>query len=404
MIAVGNEADGTSDAKDHLPTGHGRHHAPARTPDLLTVGVEEEYLLVDPATREVTPQAQKVVTQASSCGLGDRVSTELTCYQVEARTEPHTAMKDLGDQIRSMRAAVADAAGRQGLRIISSGSPVLGQSVPPPISEGRRYAQSIATFRALDDEQTACACHVHVGVSDLARALQASNHLRPWIPALIALFANSPYWAGRDTGYASWRTMTAARWPVAGPPPYFESPGHFEDLVSRVIETGAVLDRGGLYWDIRPSSHVPTLEIRVADATATADETVLLSAIVRAMVATALQAIDTGEAAPRPRPELLRAASWRAARDGLGGQSVNLPDSRLVSVTTYVDRLLTWIHPALRRNGDLELVRDGWSRLRAHGNGADRQRAAYQRRAGFPDVVDHLIASATPAGRASGRG
>ncbi|MGW5645251.1 carboxylate-amine ligase [Saccharopolyspora sp. NPDC003752] len=143
---------------------------------------------------------------------------------------------------------------------------------------------------------------------------------------------------------------------------------------------------------------MPTLEIRVADAVATADETILLSAIVRAMVATALRASDAGEPAPRPRSELVRAACWRAARDGLAGESVDLPATSLIPVTARVDQLLTWIEPALRHHGDLELVRSGWSRLRADGNGADRQCLTYRRRASFPDVVDHLIASTTISG------
>ncbi|RKT87235.1 carboxylate-amine ligase [Saccharopolyspora antimicrobica] len=368
-------------------------------PDLLTVGVEEEYLLVDPVTREVVPEGQEVVAQASAGGLGDRVTTELTRYQVEARTEPHVVMDGLGEQIRSMRAAVAEAAEQRGSRAISCGAPVLVRPTPPPISEGRRYAESIEVFRALNDSHIACACHIHVGVADLGLALQVSNHIRPWLPALIALSANSPYWAGRDTGYASWRAISLACWPVAGPPPYFESPAHFNELVDAVIEPGGVMDRAGLYWDIRPSSHVPTLEIRVADAVATAEETVLLSAIVRAAAATALSAVHVGEPAPRPQPEILRVACWRAARDGLAGESVDLPTTRLVPATARIDQLLTWIEPALRQHGDLELVLSGWSRLRAEGGGADRQRLAYRRRASFTDVVDHLIASTTTGDR-----
>lgn len=112
-------------------------------------------------------------------------------------------------------------------------------------------------FRALDDEQSACACHIHVGVPDLATALQISNHLRPWIPALIALTGNSPYWAGCDTGYASWRTTTWGRWPVAGPPPYFESTSHFEDLIAGFITTGTVMDRGACTGTSGPPTTYP---------------------------------------------------------------------------------------------------------------------------------------------------
>ncbi|WP_344534883.1 glutamate--cysteine ligase [Streptomyces albiaxialis] len=364
-----------------------------------TVGLEEEYLLVDPVTRRVEPRGQDVAAMAASDGLGDRAVPELTRYQVEARTVPHTAVRELGEEVRDLRVGVARAAARRGLCIVSSGSPVLGQTVPPPISEGARYARSVATFRALDDEQTACGCHIHVGIPDPARALRVSNHLRCWIPALIALSANSPYWQATDTGYASWRTMTLARWPVAGPPPYLESPAHYEELVGRLVETGALMDRGGVYWDIRPSSHVPTLEFRAPDALATAEEATLLAALVKAMAATALAAVAAGEPAPRPQQELLRAACWRAARDGLSGQSVDLPASRLVPTAVRLDRLLNWVAPALRAHGDLDLVCGAWTRLRLGGNGADRQRAAYRRGTRLPGVVDHLIEAATPANR-----
>ncbi|MFH8346431.1 glutamate--cysteine ligase [Streptomyces sp. NPDC018045] len=393
---MGTEPDDARPAEDRA--GVSRERGRAAGPAGPTVGVEEEYLLVDPVSREPVPYGPEVAAQAASAsGLGDRFGTELTRHQVEARTEPHATVGELGEQIRSLRAAAARAAGRRGLCIVSSGSPVLGRPDPPPFSRSARYDRSVATFRALDDEQAICGCHVHIGIPDRARALQVGNHLRCWLPSLVALTANSPYWQGGDTGYASWRTMAWARWPAAGPPPYIESPAHFDDVVGRLIDTGAIMDRGGLYWDIRPSSHVPTLEIRAADAVPTADETALLAAVVKASAATALAAVDAGEPAPRPGPEILRAACWRAARDGLAGQSVDLPSSRLVPAVTRLEQLLSWIRPALHHHGDLEFVRTAWARLRAGGSGADRQRAAYRSRAALPDVVDHLIATTTPA-------
>ncbi|WP_336317693.1 glutamate--cysteine ligase [Streptomyces lavendofoliae] len=359
----------------------------------VTVGVEEEYLLVDPVSREVSPEAEKVVAHAA-VRLGDHVTTELTRYQVEIRTDPHTSLSGLRDELRSARAAVADAAAQLGLRAVSSGAPVLGLRTPPPFTPGRRYARSVATFGALDDEQSACACHVHVGVPDEATAVRLSNHLRVWLPALIALAANSPYWDGRDTGYASWRTVTWGRWPVAGPPPYLDSRAHFQDLVDGLIVSGTVLDRGGLYWDIRPSHHVPTLEIRVADALPTVEDTVLLAGTVKALTASALAAIGTAEPAPRPRPEMLRAACWRAARDGVTGDAIDLRTGRLEPAAVLVDRLRSATRGFLEA-GDLALVRDAHLRLRAQGNGADRQRAAYRRRRRLTDTVDHLVHAMT---------
>ncbi|MGC5038211.1 carboxylate-amine ligase [Streptomyces sp. DT190] len=365
---------------------------PGPVPEPLTVGIEEELLLIDPATRTPGPHGPRLVEEAAGA-LGDRIGTELTRYQVELRTDPHTCLKEADDQIRSMRATAARAAARLGLRIASTGTPVHGQAAPVPLTPGARYAQSAAHFRALDDEQIVCACHVHVGLPDPGDAVYVSNHLRPWLPTLIALTANSPFWAGRDTGYASWRTTTWGRWPVAGPPPYFESPAHFDDLVHRLLEAEALIDRGGLYWDVRPSHHLPTIEIRVADAALTPDDTLLLTAVVRALTATALAAVRDGRAAPRPAPELLRAACWRAARDGLSGSGIDPLTGDLVTHTVLVERLLDTIAPALRRHDDLDLVREQWRRLRTEGNGADRQRAAHRRRSSAHDVVDYIVSA-----------
>lgn len=394
-MVVMTSAGQSSAGSEHVAVSHGRKRSSAGLTAPLTVGVEEEYLLVDPVSRAVAPEVEKVVADARR-ELGDRVTPEITLYQVEGRTDPHTSLLELREQVRSIRSSVARAAGRRGLRIVSSGTPVFGQVTPAPLGAGPRYARSAEMFGALDEEQSACACHVHVGVPDLATALQVSNHLRPLIPVLIALAANSPFWAGRDTGYASWRTTTWGRWPVAGPPPYFESAGHFEDLVGGFLSTGVLMDRGGLYWDIRPSHHLPTLEFRMADATTTAEETVLLAGLVRAMVATALRAVENREPAPRPPAETLRAACWRAARDGLTGDGIDVFTGRLVPSTDLVDRLLSWLEPSLHEHGDTELMHALWTRLRAESGGAERQRAAYRHRAEITDVVDHLIAATVP--------
>ncbi|MGW1958396.1 carboxylate-amine ligase [Streptomyces sp. NPDC001920] len=373
---------------DDVPAA--RPDAPVEIPAPLTVGVEEEFLLVDPGSRAVSPQGPQVAAAAAG-ELGHRVGTELTRYQVESRTNPHTCLSEAAEELRATRAALARAAAGRGLRIASSGSPIMGLVTPVPLTPDPRYAESLSLFRGLDDEQSACACHVHVGVADPHEAIEVSNHLRPWLPTLTALAANSPYWDGRDTGYASWRTTTWGRWPAAGPPPYFHSPAHFQDLVEELILTQSVMDHGGLYWDIRPSHHQPTVEVRVADAALTTEDTILLAAVIRALVATALGAIRIGEPAPQPAPEILRAACWRAARDGLTGQALDPVTRRLVSQTSQVERMLSAVSPALRRNGDLDLVHTHWDRLRIQGGGADRQRAAYRHRSSLHDVVDHVI-------------
>ncbi|GAA0383335.1 glutamate--cysteine ligase [Microbispora corallina] len=355
------------------------------------VGVEEEYLLVDPVTREVAPGAAAVVERAAA-ELGGRAGTEITRFQVEARTDPCSHAAELEAQLRGMRAVVAAAARAEGLAAVASGTPVLGDAVPPPITDHPRYGVGIATYRALHDEQSICAGHVHVHLPDRERAVLVSNHLRPWLPVLIALTANSPFWTGRDTGYASWRTLCWNKWPVAGPPPYFASLADYERLVGTLTEAGVLVDPGTIFWDVRPSSRLPTIEVRVTDVPATAEESVLLAMVVRALVVTASRRVEQGDPGPLLSAELLRVAYWQAARDGLAGDGVDPATGERRPAGELVAALLRHITPALEETGDLTTVSRRLDRLRRTGTGADRQRAAHARRGRPADVVDHLVA------------
>jgi glutamate---cysteine ligase / carboxylate-amine ligase len=353
-------------------------------------GVEEEFLVVDPLTRNVVPQAETVLKRAKPV-LGDRVSGEITKLQLETRTQPCRSVAELLGQLTEAREMLSSAAEAEGLRIVATGTPVLGQVVPPPMTEGPRQDRGNATFRGLHDELAVCAVHVHVEVPDRERAVLISNHLRPHLPTIIALTANSPYWAERDTGYASWRTITWGRWPVAGPPPYFSSAAHYDELVGVLQESGGLVDEGTIFWDIRPSARYPTLEIRAADVPMTAEESALLAALVRALVATATAAVDRGDPGPVIPGELLRLAYWRAARDGLDGEGIDVHTGRPVPAAELADGLLQAVRQALEEHGDLDLVTAWLRKLIENGAGAARQRRAATRQGGLTDVVDHLI-------------
>ncbi|MEU3370399.1 glutamate--cysteine ligase [Streptomyces sp. NPDC006660] len=353
--------------------------------------MEEEFLLVDPRTRTLAPDAEVVIATARA-ELGPRIGPELTAYQIETRTDPHTDLTALAEQLRTTRLVAARAAADHGVRLVASGAPVLAPPGAPPLTAGERYARSSAAHGALDDEEVACACHVHIGLGDRGQALAVSNHLRTWLPALTALTANSPFWAGRDTGHASWRSVTRHRWPVSGPPPLFASLSHYEDLVAALLATQTCPDTGGIYWDIRPSHTHPTLEIRIADTQPTVDDTVLLTALIRAAAATALREARSGRPAPQPDPQLLRAACWRAARDGLTGTALNLTHHRLEPARAQLRALRDWVAPALAAHpSDARTVDAQLRRIERTGTGAQRQRAAHARRHTYEDVVDTLI-------------
>jgi carboxylate-amine ligase len=364
--------------------------------NLPRFGVEEEFLIVDPASRAAAPEAEAVVHRAVRT-LGGRVCGEITKFQLETKTDPCRTLGQLETQLVEARAGLGAAAAAEGLRIVASGTPVLGDVVPPPITSGSRQDRGIATFRGLHDDIAVCALHVHVELADRERALLVSNHLRPYLPILVALGANSPFWDERDSGYASWRTTMFHRWPVAGPPPYFTSLEQYERLVATLHEVGAVVDVGTIFWDIRPSSHVPTLEIRATDVPITAWEAARFAALVRGLVLAALSAVDAGDPGPVVQPELMRLAYWRAARDGLSGHGIDVHTGQLVSAVELAERLIEIAEPKLAELGELEPVTDWLEYLVLHGDGATRQRRVAAAHGQLTDVVDHLIAETAPA-------
>jgi carboxylate-amine ligase len=195
--------------------------------------------------------------------------------------------------------------------------------------------------------------------------------MRPWLSVLLALSANSPFWRGRDTGYASYRTIACGRWPTWGPTERFGDPASYDARVAALIESGAALDEGMIYFESRLSARYPTVEVRVADVAQEAGDALLLAALSRALVDAVVASPGTDD----PPVALLRAAAWRAARFGLGEDLYDVAERRLRPASAMVDRLVDTLGPALRANGDETLVRREADRLLRRGTGADLQRA-----------------------------
>ncbi len=361
----------------------------------LTVGVEEEFLLLDPATGRVVPAAEDVRRRVDG-----RVATslvpELTQFQLETNSTVHTDLGLLQRELFEMRGAVAVAAAATGVRLAACGTALHGNAGMPPLSVCPRYHAMLREFGAVLRGQGVCGCHVHVGIDDREEAVRVSNHVRPWLPILQALTSNSPISDSMDTGYASWRAMMMGRWPSARPPPYFRSVRHYERLVDGMRASGAILDRGMIYWLVRLSDHVPTLEFRAADSCATVAETTMLAGLVRGLAASALREVRAGVRAPWIDDTLLSAAWWRAARDGIEGEGLDLMSGRRVPAWDLADRLIEHVRPSLEESGDWPLVFRVLCRLRRRGSGAARQRAVYASRARLADVAALLVRQ-TPA-------
>lgn len=347
-------------------------------------GVEEEFLLVDTHTGRPVHCNTEVARLAGLRGVD--LQLELTTSQVETTTAKMESSAQLRQEISQLRAVAAQAASEAGATLLAVGVPPMVRGTAP-VTATPRYQRMAQQFGLVAYEQCICGCHVHVEVPSRDAAVEVSNWLRPWLPLLLALTANSPIHRDLDTGYASWRSVLWGRWPSAGPPPYFESVAHYDSVIAMLLDTGAMMDEGMVYFDIRPSSKYPTVEIRVADVPGTAAETVLLATLCRAAVMTALAAYERGERAPRVDDHTLRASYWKAAHDGLDGQAIDVFDGWACAPTARVlGEFLTLLGPAIEELGDT-WVHAEVGRLLAEGNGAMRQRQAWRERGSVADVV-----------------
>ncbi|MFI1193386.1 glutamate--cysteine ligase [Micromonospora sp. NPDC020750] len=358
--------------------------APGGT-DLLTVGVEEEFLLVDPHTGAAVPAVDLVMEQVPA-ELRGQVEREFQTSQIEIGSPPGLELSSIRHSLGVLRRALSEAAERAGVRVLAIGTGPVDGPVPPVVDKPR-FDRMIERFRLLVPGPGNNGMHVHVGVPDPETGVQVLNHVRPWLPILHAATVNSPFSAGVDTGYASWRSVEWERWPSVAPTPYLESHEHYERLIRQLIASGVMLDEGMLYWYARLSAKYPTVELRIGDVCPSVDDAVLIAALVRALVASAMTDVAEGRPPVRTDHHLLVAAHWRAAHDGLEGDGVDLTDGELRPAWELLDRLVERLRPELERHGDLAEVTDLLGGLRRHGTGAARQRAVFSRTGNLVDVV-----------------
>ncbi|MBB2968389.1 glutamate--cysteine ligase [Leifsonia aquatica] len=357
---------------------------------MRTVGVEEELLLVD-ARGFAAPVAPLALADAPPEGDGPAVSAEIQQEMLETQTPPQTSMTTLLADIVAGRELADRLALRHGARAVALAmSP---RRLRPHATPDPRYDRMMERYGLTARGTLVCGCHVHVGIASREEGVAVLDRIRTWLPVLLALTANSPFAGGVDTGHASYRFVVWHQWQSAGPTDVFGSVEAY-DLFERIlVDTGVILDKGMLYLDARLSHKQPTIEIRVADVCLDARDTVVLAALVRALVETGAQQWRAG-VPPVPLPSAaLRLAEWQAALTGTTG-GLPHPESGVAGTAAdAVTALLAHTAPELERAGDLAMVRRGLARILRTGGGAGRQRAAFARRGRMRDVVEAAVAA-----------
>ena len=359
----------------------------------LSIGVEEEFHVADAASRMLASEGDVVLDGIERERFApEQFASEIHLSMVETATVVCHTLDEVREQLLALRKELCQTAHAHGLRILAAGTMPLAHNRLQQITPNQRYRTIERVHQQVSREMMACGMHVHIGVPDRDEAVGVLNHARPYLAALLALSANSPFWDERDTGFASYRSVLWGRWPSAALPESFTDAAEYDAVTRVLIDSGAIVDLGQIYWDVRLSSEHPTLEFRVADVCLTVDEAVLQAALCRALVRTGLERFRRGEPVPQVRSEVLRAAKWRAARFGLEDDLFDPLARRLVPAGRLLRDLLQMLRDALEEEGDFQEAAELLERVLRAGTGATRQRTAFAVTGRLHDAIDMIVA------------
>lgn len=356
----------------------------------FSLGVEEELQIINPLTRALESRAERILADLTPT-LGDEVRSELHLSMIETVTPVCRSLSEVRSEVIRLRRQVMESAARNGCRIASAGTHPFSCWQDQEITPKPRYQEIAWKYQQLANESVIFGCHVHVGIADRNVAVQVLNRVRVWLAPLLALTANSPFWQGLDTGYASHRYELWLNWPTAGPPDLFHSRAEFDAMVRSMVAIGGIQDASNLYWDLRLPARFPTIEFRIMDACMTVDEVVMVAGLARALVLTCYEQALREAPYPKARIELLRSAHWQAARYGLDNELIDVGTERSIPAPALIGLMLDFTRPALEAFGDWEEVSSITRETLRRGNGAARQRGIFRKTGCLQPVVDLMV-------------
>lgn len=355
----------------------------------LTIGIEEEYQVVDPESRELRSYITEILE-------GDRVTLEsvkpeLHQATLEVASSVCDSVAEAREEIVRLRREVMELAARSDLRIIAAGTHPFSSWQKQEITPLDRYRGVREDMAELAQRMLIFGLHVHIGIEDRRFLVDAMNVSRYFLPHILALSSSSPFWVGRDTGLKSYRSVVWENFPRTGIPPYLESWSTYSDMVDTLTRTGCIPDGSKIWWDVRPNWNYPTLEFRICDACPRVDEVVCLVALFQALVAR-LWDLRRRNLTFRVYPgSLVEENKWRAIRYGVNGRLIDFGKKQEVPFDSLMRELVEdFLGDTLDELGTREAAEYAY-RIVEEGSSADRQRAAYEEEGELSAVVDLLI-------------
>jgi glutamate---cysteine ligase / carboxylate-amine ligase len=355
----------------------------------FTIGIEEEYQIIDPATRELTSYVTRILEDGRSF-LHERVKPELHQSQIEVGTAVHQTIGSARADLIYLRTALSDLAARRGLQIAAAGTHPFSCWQQSQVTPFERYLGLAKDMGVLAQQLLIFGTHVQVGVEDPDLRIDLMNQARNYLAPLLALSASSPFWEGRETGLSSYRSIIFRSFPRTGIPPTFNSNKHFEETLATLVESGCIEDGSKLWWDIRPSAKYPTLEFRIFDVCTRVEESLCIAALTQALLAKLYRLRRDGLTVRLYPSELLYENKWRAMRYGLDGELIDFTERRALPMREAVVRLLEFVDDVVDELGSRKEVEYALTILR-EGTSAHRQLCRYRDSGDLKAVVDGLI-------------
>ncbi|MEO6212025.1 MAG: carboxylate-amine ligase [Vicinamibacterales bacterium] len=355
----------------------------------FTVGVEEEFQIVDPQTCELKSHVSQLLA-SSAASLGDQIKREMHQSIVEVGTKVCNDVGELQEEIFRIRRDLAASADRAGLAVAAAGTHPFSHWKDQVLSPGVRYESIVEELQQLARSLLIFGLHVHVAVPDRQTAIDLMNQARYFIPHLLALSTSSPFWMGRDTGLKSYRTTIFRRFPRTGVPEHFDSWSEYENYIKLLVDLKCIEDARKIWWDIRPHPTYGTLEFRVCDVPTRPADAVMLGALCQAIIVK-LHKLYTRNMGYRIYARaLIEENKWRAARWGLDGKLIDFGKQAEVPMRDLALELLEFVDDVVDELGSREAV-EQVHRVLAEGTSADRQLAVYRDTQDLKAVVNHLI-------------
>ena len=356
----------------------------------FTLGIEEEYQTVDPETRDLRSHIHAEIIEKGKLILQERVKAEMHQSVVEVGTSVCNNIKDAKEELKKLRRDMIRLSRENGLRLASAATHPFADWRMQEVTPDERYKNIVEDLQLVARANLIFGLHVHVGVEDRETAIHLMNHARYFVPHLLALSSNSPFWLGMDTGLKSYRCKVFDKFPRTNMPDYFPSWGEYDSYVKLLVKTNCIDNAKKIWWDIRPHPFFNTLEFRVCDIPMRVEETIALAALIQATVAKLYRLYSANTGFRLYRRSLLMENKWRAARYGLDGKLVDFGKQTEVPERELIEEYLEFVDDVLDEldsRKEVEYIRE----IMKMGTGADRQLKVYRKTGDMKAVVDYII-------------